>query len=491
MSDGRLSTDGRPDFAGVRVLVVGDLMLDRYWHGATRRISPEAPVPVVHVDDTEDRPGGAGNVALNVVALGASATVVGPVGNDAAGDALESLLTRAGVTCRFHREPSAPTITKLRVVSKHQQLIRLDFEDGFPKLAEDALHAAFHRALEDCDAVILSDYAKGALIDPRPFIASARAAGKPVLVDPKGRDYFRYQGATLITPNLSEFQDVAGEAADDLDLAARAAGLASTVSADALLVTRGEHGMSLAPVRGEPLHLRARAREVFDVTGAGDTVIATLAAALGSGASAAQAAHWANAAAGVVVGKLGTATVTPAELAAALRFEAEPTDTGPPPFSGGVLDEPTLLDAVAAARDAGERIVMTNGVFDLLHPGHIDYLQRARALGDRLIVVVNDDASVRRLKGDGRPVMDQEARMQVLAALGCVDWVAPFSEDTPARLIGRVLPDLLVKGGDYRPEEIAGHDAVVAHGGSVRVLDFVEGRSTTGVIERIRGGRRG
>lgn len=482
-----------PDFlarpgadAGPRVLVLGDLMLDRYWHGATQRISPEAPVPVVHVGGIEERPGGAGNVALNAVALGAPVTLVGPVGDDEAGDRLQGLLEEAGVACCFHREAHAPTITKLRILSRHQQLIRLDFEDGFPGMPADALDAAFEAALEAADVVVLSDYAKGALPHPRALIRRARAAGKPVLVDPKGRDYARYEGATLITPNLTEFRAVVGEPEDEDDLGARAAALAARLGVDAVLVTRGEHGMTLAEATGRAAHLKARAREVFDVTGAGDTVIATLAVALGAGAGRADAAAWANAAAGVVVGKLGTATVTPAELRAALEgpgHEAAASRDG----ADGVLDEAALGDAVAAARARGERIVMTNGCFDLLHSGHIDYLERARALGDRLVVAVNDDASVGRLKGDGRPVVDLEGRLRVLAALGCVDWVVPFAEDTPARLIEAVAPDVLVKGGDYRPEEIAGHDAVTAAGGEVKVLDFVPGRSTSDLVARIRG----
>ncbi|MCG5532489.1 bifunctional D-glycero-beta-D-manno-heptose-7-phosphate kinase/D-glycero-beta-D-manno-heptose 1-phosphate adenylyltransferase HldE [Halorhodospira sp. 9621] len=470
-----------PGLRDVRVVVAGDLMLDRYWHGATQRISPEAPVPVVRVDDAEERPGGAANVALNVAALGGAAQVIGPTGSDEAADRLAQLLEAAGVGQRFHRIPGADTITKLRVISRHQQLIRLDFERGFPGFDRAAMLALLEPVLTDTAVVVLSDYAKGALPDPAGLIDAARRAGRPVLVDPKGADYRRYRGATLLTPNLAEFEAVVGPCADGDEIARRAAMVAAELELEALLVTRGEAGMTLAPREGAPVHLPTRAREVFDVTGAGDTVIATLAAALGAGVDLADAAALANLAAGVVVGKLGTATVTPAELEAAMG------GAGGQAAGAGVVDEPGLLAAVRQARAAGERIVMTNGCFDLLHAGHVDYLQRARRRGERLVVAVNDDASVARLKGAERPVTPLEQRMAVLAGLDAVDWVVPFSEDTPARLIEAVLPDLLVKGGDYRPEQIAGHDAVVAAGGAVEVLPLLAGASTTGLIARIRG----
>lgn len=466
-----------PPFDQARVLVAGDLMLDRYWHGGTDRISPEAPVPVVHVRDIEQRPGGAGNVALNVAALGGQPELVGITGQDEAARELASLLENAGVACHFRRQSGAATITKLRVISRHQQLIRLDFEDGFPGTHARDLLPQYRPLLAGCGAVVLSDYAKGALRDPRPLIEAAREAGVPVLADPKGRDFSIYRGATLITPNLAEFEAVVGRCPDDDTLVRRGEALARECGIEGLLVTRGEDGMSLVRPGEAPVHLAARAREVFDVTGAGDTVIATLAAGLATGLALPQAMALANLAAGIVVAKLGTATVSVAELRRALQEQEQ---------SGrGVLTEPELLHAVADARAHGERIVMTNGCFDLLHAGHVAYLEQARSRGDRLIVAVNDDASVRRLKGEGRPINPVEQRMAVLAGLASVDWVVPFSEATPARVIGAVLPDVLVKGGDYRPEDIAGHDAVVAHGGRVEVLDFLDGCSTSAMIERM------
>ncbi len=465
-----------PPFDQARVLVAGDVMLDRYWSGSTARISPEAPVPVVRIAATEDRAGGAGNVALNIAALGAQTQLLAVTGADHAADALEQSLGRARVRCHFQREPVSNTVTKLRVLSRHQQLIRLDFEDGFAHCDSGAYHARFESLLGDCAVVVLSDYGKGTLRDCQRLIATARAAGKAVLVDPKQRDFACYHGATLITPNLAEFEQVVGPCRDEAEIVERGERLRRERQFDALLITRGEQGMTLLRGGHEPLHLPTQAREVYDVTGAGDTVIAVLAAALAAGEELARATALANLAAGIVVGKLGAATVSVAELRRAAL----------PGAQSGVLGEAELLDAVHDAKAHGETIVMTNGCFDLLHAGHVRYLEAARALGDRLIVAVNDDESVRRLKGQGRPVNALAERMVVLAGLAAVDWVVSFSEDTPERLICAVQPDFLVKGGDYAPEAIAGGDCVRARGGQVVVLPYEPGRSTSGMIERIR-----
>ena len=464
-----------PEWSRGRVLVAGDVMLDRYWKGPTGRISPEAPVPVVRVAKEEARPGGAGNVALNLATLGSSVRLLGCVGADAEADLLRGGLDRDRIAHDL-LEWDQPTITKLRVISRNQQLIRLDFESERATAPVDLLSAC-RKGLGEADVLILSDYAKGALHDPATLIGAARDAGVPVLVDPKGRDFARYRGATVLTPNQAEFEAVVGPCPDETSLLERARALVAELDLDALLLTRSEKGMSLIRREGEALRLPARAREVFDVTGAGDTVIATLAAGLAAGEDLERAAELANLAAGLVVGKLGAATVTPAELRVALH------DAGAPETA--VMDESTLAAAVAHARSEGERVVMTNGCFDLLHAGHVDYLRRARALGDRLIVAVNDDDSVRRLKGEARPVTPLADRMSVLAGLEAVDWVVPFSEDTPQRLICEIRPDCLVKGGDYRAEEVAGSDCVIAAGGEVRILDLLEGRSTTSTIQRL------
>ncbi|MGQ9658818.1 MAG: bifunctional D-glycero-beta-D-manno-heptose-7-phosphate kinase/D-glycero-beta-D-manno-heptose 1-phosphate adenylyltransferase HldE [Thermochromatium sp.] len=464
-----------PDFTRARVLVAGDLMLDRYWSGATCRLSPEAPVPVVQVEDVEERPGGAANVALNLASLGAQVILAGVTGTDEAATTLESQLSRRGVTTRFARRPDVPTIVKLRVLSRRQQLIRLDFERPLAPAGPDPLPGLVAPALADCDLLLLSDYAKGTLQDPQALIRLGRDQGKPVLIDPKGRDFTRYRGASLLTPNRAELEGIVGQCPDDTTLIERTERLRAELDLEAVLVTLGERGMLLVQAGAEALHLPTRARAVFDVTGAGDTVIATLAAALAAGAELAECCALANCAAGLVVGKLGTASVGVSELERAYRGVAWRP----------ILDREALIAAAEAARAAGERLVMTNGCFDILHDGHVAYLQQAKQLGDRLIVAVNDDDSVRRLKGEGRPINGVEQRMAVLAGLASVDWVCPFSEDTPENLIRDVRPDVLVKGGDYRPDQIAGAEIVLAHGGEVRVLDFIPGRSTSHIIRAI------
>lgn len=468
-----------PEYSRSSVLVVGDLMLDRNWHGDTSRISPEAPVPVVRIEQADDRAGGAGNVALNLAALGSDVAVLGFAGQDEAAEVLQALLHAEGVNCHFEKLIDYPTITKLRVLSRHQQLIRLDFEDGFHTMPCENLLGQYSQLLHTHNVVVLSDYGKGTLASVQQLIRLARAEGKTVLVDPKGTDFEKYRGATLITPNWQEFQAVVGVCSDEDQVIERGFGLMDAVELDALLITRGEKGMTLLQHGQEPFNLPTQAREVFDVTGAGDTVIATLAASLSAGASLTESTTLANQAAGVVVGKLGTATVTSEELQRALRtMEDQPR---------GFVDLETLQEAIKIARLNGERIVLTNGCFDILHPGHVRYLQQAKKLGDRLVVLVNDDDSVRRLKGPERPVNSLEVRAEMLSALACVDWVCAFSEDSPKTHICQILPDVLVKGGDYKNiEDIEGHDCVAQAGGEARILDYVDGCSTTRLIESIR-----
>ncbi len=468
-----------PDFAGVGVLVVGDVMLDEYWFGATGRISPEAPVPVVRVSGAERRAGGAANVAINLAALGAPTAIAGLVGADRNGELLAALLCERGVNAALRPVAAAPTITKLRVLSRNQQLIRLDTEEPFPAGAAGGLAAEVPALLEGVRVCILSDYGKGTLADPAPLIGHCRERGIPVLVDPKGTDFARYRRATVLTPNLAEFEAVAGRTGSDDDIAVRGERLRAELELAALVVTLGERGMAVIAAGVPPVFLPARARQVFDVTGAGDTAIATLAVGLGAGLPVAEAAALANLAAGLVVGKIGVASVTPGELRLALHEHGQ---------GGRGLLQPAEASLVAAeCRSRGERLVMTNGCFDILHAGHVAYLEEAKARGDRLLVAVNDDDSVRRLKGAGRPVNALADRMAVLAGLAAVDWVVPFSEDTPERLIEAVAPDVLVKGGDYRPEDIAGGRSVLARGGRVEVLTFREGRSTTALVNAIRG----
>jgi D-beta-D-heptose 7-phosphate kinase/D-beta-D-heptose 1-phosphate adenosyltransferase len=468
-----------PSFEKARVLVVGDLMLDRYWHGPTSRISPEAPVPVVHVRDIEERPGGAGNVALNISRLGARSTVLGLTGDDDAANALEAGLNAAGVATNFVRLSENATVTKLRVMSRHQQLIRLDFEDGFIGQDMSGQEAEFARLLDQHDVVVCSDYGKGTLRNVQSLIDLCREKNIPVLIDPKGNDFGRYSGASLVTPNLAEFEAVVGPCADEDELVEKGRQLCAQNGFGALLITRSEHGMTLIRDDGDVFHLPTRAREVFDVTGAGDTVISTLAAALAAGDDLHNATALANLAAGIVVGKLGTASVTPEELYQEIHRHIA--------VKRGVVSQQELATAVHQCRQRGEVIVMTNGCFDILHAGHVTYLQQAREQGDRLIVAVNVDETVRKLKGEDRPVNPLAHRMRMLAALECVDWVLPFEEETPARLICETLPDILVKGGDNDPDKIPGGDCVRENGGEVRVLSYVEGVSTTEIIGTIRG----
>ncbi|MCL1106962.1 bifunctional D-glycero-beta-D-manno-heptose-7-phosphate kinase/D-glycero-beta-D-manno-heptose 1-phosphate adenylyltransferase HldE [Shewanella algicola] len=467
-----------PAFENARILVIGDVMLDRYWVGPTGRISPEAPVPVVKINQIEDRPGGAANVALNIAALGGQVKLAGLVGQDETAEALTQGVKVFGVEPQWLTVADKPTITKLRVLSRNQQLIRLDFEESFDKASSQALFDQSETILDNVDVLVLSDYAKGAIHEPKDFIAKARAKGVTVLVDPKGHDFARYHGASLITPNMSEFEAVVGSVTSESDLIEKAQALIKQHDFKAILVTRSEKGMTLVSKDQPELHIPTVAREVYDVTGAGDTVISALATSIAAGATLAQACAIANTAAGVVVGKLGTSTVSRIELIQALA-----QSHGESGF--GVMTEDQLAYAMEQARLRGERIVMTNGCFDILHAGHVSYLQQAKALGDRLIVAVNNDDSVTRLKGPGRPVNPVDRRMAVLAGLAAVDWVVPFSEDTPQRVIARLLPDALVKGGDYKVEDIAGGAEVIAAGGKVEVLGFEDGVSTTAIIQNI------
>ncbi len=465
-------------FPNAKVLVLGDVMLDRYWFGATNRISPEAPVPVVRVQQNEERAGGAANVAMNIASLNVPTQLLGLIGNDETGSALTQLLEKQKIYCNFVKLDTHPTITKLRILSRHQQLLRLDFEEDFHQAPTDELLDKLKSAVKNVGALILSDYGKGTLAQVQKMIQIARQANVPVLIDPKGTGFERYRGATLLTPNMSEFEAVVGKCENEEDIIEKGLKLISDINLTALLVTRSEKGMTLLRPNQPVYHLPTVAKEVFDVTGAGDTVISVLATALADGRSFEESCYLANVAAGIVVGKLGTSTVSTVELENAIHGR---TSTG-----FGIMSESELKTAVQLAKNRGEKIVMTNGCFDILHPGHVSYLENARKLGDRLIVAVNTDNSVKRLKGDTRPINDLASRMAVLAGLASVDWLVAFDEDTPQRLISEILPDLLVKGGDYQPEDIAGSKEVWANGGDVQVLNFENGCSTSNVIKKIR-----
>lgn len=467
-----------PSFDRAKILVVGDVMLDRYWHGNTSRISPEAPVPVIKVNQSEDRPGGAANVALNIAALGAAVSLVGIIGNDDAGQVLQNRLKAAAINTDFQISSTKPTITKLRVISRHQQILRMDFEESFDPQDSSDFVKKTAALISQVDVMLLSDYAKGSLQDCQALIAMARLRRIPVLVDPKGGDFSRYRGATLLTPNMQEFEQVVGACDSEQQMVEKGAELMRQLDLQALLVTRGEQGLTLLRPNQAELHLPARAREVFDVTGAGDTVIAVVASVLAAGRPLPEAVALANLAAGIAVGKLGTAAVSSPELRRAMQDEQG--------SERGVVSEEQLLLAVEDARARGERIVFTNGCFDIIHAGHVSYLEDARRQGDRLIVAINSDASVKRIKGEGRPINPTDRRMAVLAGLGAVDWVVYFDDDTPERLLAKVKPDILVKGGDYTEQQVVGGNIVKAYGGSVKVLGYIDSCSTTAIVNKIR-----
>ena len=464
-----------PDFSRVRLLVVGDLILDKYYHGHCSRLSPEAPVPVVDVERLEQRPGGAANVAMNLCALGATVHLAGATGSDAAAATLRESLDSAGVRCTLHEVPGA-SIVKTRVLGNRQQLVRLDFERRFAAADAAALAGRAAELVEGCDSLLLSDYAKGTLADPQPWIGAARARKMRVFIDPKGSDWQRYRGASCITPNLGEFRAVVGPWDGEAAMLNLAHNLVRELGLEALVITRSEQGMSLVLADGSHRHSPAIAREVADVTGAGDSFVATLTAAAAAGLDLPAAASLANRAASLAVGRLGAAAISAAELA-----ERGDSGGGAP----GILSPEQLQNAVHQARARGQKIVFTNGCFDILHAGHVAYLKEARALGDRLIVAVNDDAGIRRLKGQGRPINPLARRQAVLAGLRVVDWVTHFDEDTPEGLLRTIKPDTLVKGGDYsRREDVVGWQTVEQYGGQVRILSLVDNCSTTAILNR-------
>jgi D-beta-D-heptose 7-phosphate kinase/D-beta-D-heptose 1-phosphate adenosyltransferase len=470
------------------VLCIGDLMLDEFVYGDVSRVSPEAPAMVVAVKRTEIMIGGAGNVARNLVELGARCIFVGVVGDDDAGAALTKALA-AEQKIEFHlvNDAERQTTRKVRFVSEHHSthLLRADWEVATPvdSDAEDALIAHALKALPKVGAVILSDYAKGTLSARvvRAVIDAANKLAKPVVVDPKGRDYGVYRGATLITPNRQELAQATHTAAGtDEEIVVAATALAEGIDAEAVLVTRSEEGMTLVSV-GSAVHVPAYPVRVRDVSGAGDTVVAVLAAMLAAGADFESAMRAANAAAAVVVGKPGTAALSIAEL----RSRILPAATLAPEEKI-VFDWKLLDEHLGEWRDQGQRVGFTNGCFDLLHPGHVRLLAGARAACDRLVVGLNGDASVTRLKGEGRPVQPVQARAEVLAALEAVDLVVVFDEDTPEKLIARVKPTVLVKGSDYKREDVVGHDIVEKLGGQVILIDIVPGHSTSAMVARTR-----
>lgn len=478
--------DALPD---ARVLCCGDLMLDRFVYGDVERVSPEAPIPVMRVGREATMLGGVGNVARNVAALGARADVVALVGSDAAADRVTDLIgAEERLAAHLVPDPVRRTSVKTRYVAGGQQLLRAD-EEHLSPIAGDArgqLIDTFAERLGACDAVVLSDYAKGVLSADvlAVLIDMAATAGKPVVADPKGRDFARYRGATVLTPNRKELSAATGRACDtDQDVETAAGDLLTTFGLDSVLATRSEQGMTLVRRGESPLHIPARTREVYDVSGAGDTVVAVVGAVLAAKGSAEAAAELANLAGGVVVGKVGTAIVTAAELRDSLHVDDLLAN------EAKVVSRREALERAERWRARGHTVGFTNGCFDLIHPGHVSLLTQAKAACDRLVVGLNSDESVRRLKGDSRPVQAETARATVLASLQPVDLVVVFGEDTPVDLIAALKPDVLVKGADYTLDQVVGADIVHGYGGKVVLADLAAGFSTTDTIARMAGGR--
>lgn len=464
------------------IVVLGDLMLDRYIWGDVERISPEAPVPVVCTRHRSEQPGGAANVAMNITGLGARATLLGFCGEDAEGRSLETLLRESGIEPSIVAIPSHPTTSKLRIIGSRQQMLRLDTEqtDGFSVDAYATLLRQFESSLDSADAVILSDYAKGVLSPDvcQQSISMARRRGIPVLVDPKRRSFAQYHGATTICPNLSELSAATGVSPKNLDgILSAGQTLVTDLNLEFLMATMSEKGIALLRP-GSRFIAPAVARQVFDVSGAGDTVIATLALAMAGKLEMEIAVQLANIAAGIVISKVGTVPVTREELLMSLMPQIELQ------AQEKVLFLEPLRARVAAWRSAGEKIVFTNGCFDLLHMGHITLLENARREGDRLVVAINSDASVRGLKGTARPIVSEKERARILAALAAVDAVVIFEDPTPLRLIETLRPDVIVKGGDYNKDTVVGAKEVQSWGGRVKIVPTVAGFSTTKLIAR-------
>ena len=464
-----------PDFSKAKIFVMGDVMLDRYLFGSTDRVSPEAPVPVVRITKTDDRPGGAANVAINLSKVGIQTSLFGVIGQDLEGRLLENLLISENIECNLKTTENLNTTIKTRIQSRGQQLIRFDRDAALERV--QSFKKDVESNLLDIDAIIISDYAKGVTSGIAEIIKICKANHILTLVDPKGLDFNKYAGVDILTPNQNEFEAVVGECDSNNCLVEKALEMIRELELKALLITRSDKGMLLVRSNGEHYFLDTRARDVFDVTGAGDTVIAIFAAALASGTDILSSAKIANLAAGVVVGKIGVAYIDQMELQNQISKSFED--------NRGIQSLSQLNKLVNFSHRNSEKIIMTNGCFDILHAGHIAYLEEAKSLGDRLIVAVNDDNSVKQLKGSMRPINSLNDRMMVLSGLACVDWVISFSEETPLSLIKKIKPHVLVKGGDYSLDDVIGGKEVIQNGGEVRILSFKKGFSSTSIIEKL------
>lgn len=465
------------------ILVFGDIMLDQYWDGDASRVSPEAPVPVVSLNTISNTLGGAGNVAANIASLDGKVKLLSIVGNDQNAKILDDLLKQKKIDANFIKISDYPTTTKLRITSSSQQLLRVDTEEKLNLCKENAdkLQDKYSELLKDVDAVILSDYAKGCLTQIKDFIKIAKSNDKLVFVDPKLDDFSYYSGIDYITPNLKEIEKVVGKVKDDKDLEKKVKNLIAELNIKNFIVTKGSKGVSIITKDSEAIHLEATSSAVYDVTGAGDTVIAALAHFITSGLDIKQSVTLSNYAAGIVVSKPGTSVATIEEV--------KDKTQGKISIKTGVVPEKELLDTIRFCQTRGEKVIFTNGCYDVIHHGHINYLERAKSLGDRLIIGVNSDESIRRLKGKNRPINNLDERMKVLSSLKAVDWVVPFYEDTPGKLVEKLMPDALVKTTETFKKvedvpESEGAKTVLENGGKIFLLARTEGTSSTDIIKR-------
>lgn len=463
-----------------KFLVIGDVMLDTYWSGKPKRLSPEAPVPVVPLDYVDHRPGGAANVALNMAKFCKHVSLFAPTGDDSSAELLQKELETNGVNCLFARSASRRTINKIRVVAEQNQIVRVDIEDNFSQYNVFADWQSYFNLIE-YDAVVISDYAKGFIGDMKSFIRICQENSIDVIVDPKGNSFEKYRGCNIITPNLNEFSLVLGSVQSEQELINKARHFVKQFPETSLCLTRGADGISFFGADEFEFHAPTDAKEVYDVTGAGDTLVSLLALCVTAGMSTESSVRVANLAAGLVVGKKGTASVSKDELLEILQSSYEI----PRVKKSKIVGAKDLSSRISELKLNRAKIVMTNGCFDILHAGHVKYLEHAKSLGDVLIVAVNDDASVSRLKGNNRPINCLRDRLDVLQSLGCVDYLTTFSSDVPTELYQQFKPHILVKGSDYEGKTIAGAEEIISNGGQVVLSKLVEGRSTTALISKI------
>ncbi len=465
-----------------KILVIGDVIVDTYWHGITTRVSPEAPVPILLKNKDEDiRLGGACNVALNIASLGGQVELIGVIGDDNNGAIVEEILKKKGIKTFFVKQKDFNTIKKMRILSRNQQLLRLDSEEKINEIESKKIVDLLQLRITKNDIFVFSDYGKGTLLFIEDLIANIKMSEKEkkIIIDPKGTNFSKYKNASIITPNLNEFREIVGPWENDSEFNKKANNLLNQLNLNALLITKGGEGISLfIKNKVQPINTPSKAKEVYDVTGAGDTVIATLTYYLGIECPLIDAVKIANLAAGIIVGKAGTAIINKYELKNKLIHKKKGNKV--------VAKLNELAEELEFNRKLGKKIVFTNGVFDIIHYGHIKYLNKTKECGDILIVAVNDDNSVKMLnKGAGRPINCIQDRMAVLEGFSAVDWILAFSESTPEKIIKYLKPDFLIKGGDYKINEIAGYDYVLSYGGIVKTIPFEEGYSTSKIIDKI------